>query len=131
VIITRRLGRAALGGLTSNVLLSALVAVGAGAAVLAADGIQPSTAFSAMVDGAFSGPGLPATLTTFVALAGCALAFSATLRAGLFNLGGEGQLILGALATAIVGIYAPLPSSLLLPAGLGAAAVANTRSLGN
>ncbi len=124
--MTRRLGRAALGGLMSNVLLSALVAVGAGAVVLAADGVQPSTAFSAMVSGAFSGPGLLATLTTFVALAGCSLAFSASLRAGLFNLGGEGQLILGALATAIVGIYAPLPSWLLLPAGLGAGAVAGS-----
>lgn len=50
---------------------------------------------------------------------GVALAF----RAGLFNIGGPGQLTMGAIAAMLVGVYAPLPPILLLPATMLAAAL--------
>lgn len=49
---------------------------------------------------------------------GVALAF----RAGLFNIGGAGQLTMGGIAAMLVGVYAPLPHALLLPATILAAA---------
>lgn len=50
---------------------------------------------------------------------GVALAF----RAGLFNIGGPGQLTMGGIFAMLVGVYAPLPLALLLPATILAAAL--------
>lgn len=52
------------------------------------------------------------------------LAADVALRAGLFNVGGEGQLALGGLAAAVVGIYVPLPAGLGVVAAIGAAMAA-------
>ncbi len=45
------------------------------------------------------------------------------LRGGFLNLGGEGQLVLGGLASALAALYLPLPAPLLLPAALLAGAL--------
>lgn len=44
-------------------------------------------------------------------------------RAGLFNIGAAGQLTIGAICASMVGIYAPLPPILLMPATVLAAAI--------
>lgn len=55
--------------------------------------------------------------TTPLILAGFSVAIA--FRAGLFNIGGEGQLIMGAIGSAVVGIhFATWPGWLLLPATL-------------
>ena len=55
--------------------------------------------------------------TTPLILAGYSVAIA--FRAGLFNIGGEGQLIMGAIGSAVVGIhFATWPGWLLLPATL-------------
>jgi simple sugar transport system permease protein len=46
------------------------------------------------------------------------LATAVAFRAGFFNLGGEGQLVLGGLAAALAALYLPLPAPLLMPAAL-------------
>ncbi len=65
------------------------------------------------------------TLLKFVPLTLQALAFTVPLAAGKFNIGGEGQLIVGGIAAAAVGIvFAGLPGVLLLPLVLLASVVA-------
>ncbi len=65
------------------------------------------------------------TLLKFVPLTLQALAFTVPLAAGKFNIGGEGQLIVGGIAAAAVGIvFAGLPGILLLPLVLLASVVA-------
>lgn len=56
------------------------------------------------------------TLAKFVPLSLQALAFTIPLTAGKFNIGGEGQLLVGAVGSAAAGIlFAHLPPVLLLP----------------
>ncbi|MGY1810815.1 ABC transporter permease [Blastococcus sp. SYSU D00669] len=60
--------------------------------------------------------GFTETLTKWVPLTLLALGFTIPLAVGRFNIGGEGQLLVGATAAAGVGIvYADLPTAVLLP----------------
>ena len=60
--------------------------------------------------------GFVQTLQKYVPLLLQALAFTVPLTAGKFNIGGEGQLIVGAIGAAAVGIvFSGLPMILLLP----------------
>lgn len=60
--------------------------------------------------------GFVQTLLKFVPLLLQALAFTVPLAAGKFNIGGEGQMIVGAIGATAVGImFADLPAVLLLP----------------
>jgi simple sugar transport system permease protein len=52
---------------------------------------------------------------------GLALAFG--FRVGLFNIGAPGQMVLGAIAAMLVGVYLPGPTFLVLPAAVLAAAL--------
>lgn len=101
-------------------LLAALLL---GAAVIAAaqrDLLAPFTAYAALIEGAFgSAPAWAATLarTTPILLTGLAVAVA--LKAGLFNIGAEGQMAVGALAGAWIGFaLGALPPFLLLPLAL-------------
>jgi len=51
------------------------------------------------------------------------LAVGFGFRAGLFNIGAPGQMVLGAIATMFVGLYMPGPTWLVLPLAVAAAAV--------
>jgi len=76
------------------------------------------------LDGAFGGRNmfnLWSTLSRASMLIGMAMAVLVAFRSGLINLGGEGQLILGALTAALIGIYAPLPPGVLIVAALAGA----------
>ena len=59
-------------------------------------------------------------LATPLIFTGLGVAFG--FRAGLFNIGGPGQLTAGGIGAMLVGVYAPLPTFLLLPATVLAAA---------
>ncbi|TSA83703.1 ABC transporter permease [Deinococcus detaillensis] len=59
-------------------------------------------------------------IATPLIFAGLGVAFG--FRAGLFNIGGPGQLTMGGIGAMLVGVYAPLPPVLLLPATVLAAA---------
>jgi general nucleoside transport system permease protein len=89
-------------------LLNLLAALLVSAAVFALIGVPPWTALASMAEGAFgSGDGLGYTLyyaTNFI-FAGLAVALPA--RAGLFNIGGEGQAMLGGLAVALFCLAVP------------------------
>jgi len=94
-----------------------LVALLLGAGVMALAGQNPLPAYQALFSGALgSGQALGRTLaqTTPLLLTGAAVAVG--LAAGLFNIGAEGQLVIGALAAA--SIAAHLPAPVAVPLGL-------------
>jgi general nucleoside transport system permease protein len=102
------------------------VAFAAGALLIAAAGASPALAFGALLEGAFaSADGLSevAVKTCPLLLTGIAVAIA--FRAGIWNIGAEGQLLAGAVAVAWLGSRGPsLPAWQAIPLGLTAAAVA-------
>jgi ABC-type uncharacterized transport system permease subunit len=97
-----------------------LGALAIGAVFIAAAGISPIDAYAALLNGAFgslSGFGITIQKTVPLLFAGLGVAFA--FRCGLFNIGGEGQLYIGALFGGWVALTFPnLPAPILLPAVL-------------
>ncbi len=118
---------ATLGRRAMPTVLAILGAMTLGAALMLAAGHDPAAAYRAMFFGALGGrgfSGLLATLARATPIVGMGLAAAVALRGGFLNLGGEGQLVFGGLATAVVALHVPLPGPLLLPAALVAGALA-------
>lgn len=68
------------------------------------------TGYYGMLDGAFLRPnGVLNTLVASTPLILTGLAVAIPFRAGLFNIGAEGQFLIGALFGTLAGIYVPLP----------------------
>lgn len=105
------------------VTLALLVAFGLGGGVIAATGGSPVAAFGEMVAGGFTGNGLRNTLGRSIPIVGMALAFSLAFRAGILNLGGEGQMLMGALAGTMTAILVPGPGPVIVPLALVVGAV--------
>lgn len=81
-------------------------------------------AFASFFKGAFGGRNnfnFYTTISRASIIVGMAMSVFVAFRAGLINIGGEGQLALGALTSALVGVYVPLPPILLIPLALIAA----------
>ena len=94
-------------------LFAIVVGLVAGALLMIFFGYNPVQAYLALFSGAFGGISeFMETLAYAVPLMLTGLAFAIGVRAGLFNIGAEGQMYLGALAAAVVG------GSLNLPFGL-------------
>jgi simple sugar transport system permease protein len=95
-----------------------LVALLAAAGVVALVGQSPAEVMTALVQGAFGTPrGLSYTLyyaTTFIFTG---LAVSVAFHGGLFNIGGEGQAVMGGLGTGLAALYlsSSLPAWAMLP----------------
>ncbi len=107
----RRLSRrvAVLGELQAP-LLAIGAALAVGALFILASGHDPLSAYGALLTGALGGRGfgnLSATLARAAPIVGMGLATAIAFRAGFFNLGGEGQLVLGGLAGAAVALALP------------------------
>ncbi len=108
-------------------LLAVLGALVLGALLMLVTGHDPLAAYRAMFEGALGGrklANLMATLARATPIVGMGLAITIALRGGYLNLGGEGQLVLGGLTSALVALYLPLPGWLLLPVSLVGGAVA-------
>jgi simple sugar transport system permease protein len=102
-----------------------LAALAVGALLLAAGGSNPVDGYQALVTGALgSRYDAGETLVRALPLALIALGVAAALRAGVFTVGAEGQVALGALAATavVVGIDAA-PSVVLIVAGAAAGAL--------
>ena len=89
-----------------------LAGVVIGALFLLGTGADPVAAYGAVLSGSLGADGIGSTLTTLTSVLGLALALAVPLRAGLINLGGDGQLVLGGMAAAVTGLYSPLPAPL-------------------
>ena len=113
------------GAVTALVALG--VTVGLAAASLAFGGFSPVEAFAALVRGAVGRPEtfLSITLVRAVPLLLTGLAVALAFRAGIWNIGAEGQLYAGAVAAAAAGLaLASLPALILVPTVLLASALA-------
>ncbi len=98
-----------------------------GAMIMLLTGHDPLAAYWAMLRGAFTGrnfSNLTSMLNRATPIVGMGLTAAVAFRAGFINLGGEGQLVLGGLVTAVVAIYVPLPGPVLLPVAMLAAMLA-------
>ena len=79
-------------------------------------GNDPIVAFGALVEGAFgSRNSFAETLLKVTPLLFTGMSYALANRCGLTNLGMEGQMYMGALGAAVVGIYVDLPAILHIP----------------
>ena len=106
-------------------LIAVLISFLLGAIVILVIGKNPLLAYGEMIRGAFGKQVyLMNTLKRATPIIMGGLAVCVAWRSGYEAMGGEGQMILGAMAAALVGYYLPLPAALRIPAALIAAAVA-------
>ena len=114
-------------------IVAVLLAFLIGALVILLTGDSPFGAYAAMVEGAFgSRHAIGETLRRATPIIFTALAFLFAFRCGLFNIGVEGQLLVGGFASAWVGFsFSGLPVFIHLPlALLAGAAVGGLWALG-
>jgi ABC-type uncharacterized transport system permease subunit len=107
--------------------IALLVAVAAGSLLIIAAGRSPLEVWSAMAVRTLGDPyAVGQVLFKATPLVFTGLAVAVALRAGLFNIGGYGQVVAGCLATAALGAALPpgTPSLVAVPLCLVAAAVA-------
>ncbi|MDR2381011.1 MAG: hypothetical protein LBE08_07560, partial [Bifidobacteriaceae bacterium] len=105
--------------LSGPVPLSVAAAFLIGAGFIALAGYSPLGAYEAMARGSLATPlGLANTLQRAVPLIGMAIAVAVAFRAGVFNIGMEGQMVMGSLAGAITALYLPGPAPLVVMAAL-------------
>jgi general nucleoside transport system permease protein len=95
-----------------------------GGALVLASGANPLVAYGEIVVGALRPDNLANTLNWATPLVGMTLAAAIPLRGGMINLGGDGQMVLGALVGALLPLALPLPGPLALILALIAAALA-------
>ena len=106
-------------------IAAVLLALVAGGVMIALVGQSPFEVYGLLVRQALgTGYGFGQTLFKATPLVFAGLSVALAFRAGLFNVGVEGQMYLGGFAAALVGAYVHLPALLLLPAALLAAALA-------
>ncbi len=103
-------------------VLSVTVALVLGAVFVLVSGNDPIKAYAALVRGAFGSP-YDVTETLIIAIPLCltGLSVAVAFRTGLFNIGAQGQLLVGALAAGAVGArFGDLPGLVLMPLTLAA-----------
>jgi ABC-type uncharacterized transport system permease subunit len=98
-------------------LLAVPVALVIGAVVLLVLNVNPFTAYGALLQGAFGDvPSITQTLVKATPLLLVGLGVCIAFRGGVINIGGEGQILVGALATTAVAVSFPnVPGIILLP----------------
>lgn len=96
-----------------------------GAVVIGFGGLNPGVVYGKLVDGIFGKPKYLFNSVVYaipLILAGLSVAFS--FRTGVFNIGAEGQFVVGALVSCVLGIKLDLPSWIVIPVCLLSAAAA-------
>ena len=107
-------------------IVSVLAALLAGAVLILISGSNPIRGYAALLRGAFGSPyNITETLVIAVPLTLAGISVAVAFRTGLFNIGAQGQLLVGALAAGWTGAQFPeLPGILLLPLTLVSAVLA-------
>lgn len=107
-------------------LLAVAIALAAGGVVIALSGDNPFPAYQALFEGAFGGQrAIAETLVMATPLILGGLAFAVAARAGLFNIGIEGQMVMGGLAAGLTAaVDTGLPAIIHLPLALVAGTIA-------
>lgn len=98
-------------------VLAIALALLVSAGLLAATGKNPVDAYRALYDGSFGSTfGLSVTLVRMTPLLLAGLGVALSFRAGVFNIGAEGQLYVGAILGTVAALYIPgLPAAALVP----------------
>lgn len=106
-----------------SLALSILIALLIGALLMAITGYNPIRGYAAMLKGAFGSTRVFGnTLAKMLTLCLTGLATAVGAKAGMFNVGGEGQLYLGAISATMVGVCLhDLPVIVALPLAFAAA----------
>lgn len=101
-------------------LLATLAALAVGAVMLQLLGANPVNAYGALLNGAFgSQNALADTIVRATPLLLVALGICIAFRAGVINIGGEGQLVAGAILGTLVGLALPgAPGIVVIPLAL-------------
>ena len=97
-------------------LFSILLGFVVGALFLLPMGISPVEAYAKLFDGVFGSVrnmAYSVVYATPLIFTGLAVAFS--FRTGVFNIGAEGQFVMGSMAACVVGILVPAPAIILVP----------------
>lgn len=105
--------------------LSIIIGFVIGAIMLFAAGINPGEAYGRLVTGVFSKPKFMVwaiVYATPLIFTGLAVAFS--FRTGVFNIGAEGQFVVGSITACVVGILVDVPAIIHIPLCFIAAALA-------
>ncbi len=106
-------------------LCAFLVSLVIGTVIILLNGDNPLVAYGALIEGAFNGmSNLAGTLSSATPLIFTGLGVAVAFKGGMANIGAEGQLYMGGMAAALVGVYLPLPGFLLIPVALLAAFLA-------
>jgi ABC-type uncharacterized transport system permease subunit len=112
-------------GVIGLYVVSIAVALGISALIVALTGGSPSKVFTALYDGSFQSWGaFGYTLDNAAPLLIVAVGTIVSTKAGLFNIGQEGQLTIGAMVTAFVALKVAGPGPLILVLALVAGAAA-------
>lgn len=116
---------AGLGAVVLRILVAAVATLAVVALLSLVAKVSPAKAIPALLSGAFGSRfAWYETVIRSIPICLTGLAVAWAFRAGLFNIGAEGQLLWGALAAAWVGAAVKLPMLLHLPLALLAAALA-------
>jgi len=101
-------------------LLSMLIAVPIISVIFSGFNVNPLDAFRVIFEGAFGDVyGLSETVTKAIPLMLCAVGLGVAFETGFYNIGAEGQLLMGAIFSSWVALnFSGLPSIVLLPAML-------------
>ncbi len=108
----------------SQPLVAVAISLGIGAIVIALSGKNVFTSYGIMLKGAFGdGYYLSATLSRSTAIIMAGLSVCVAWRSGYETMGGEGQMIFGALLSAAVAYYLPGSGPVKILVGLAAASL--------
>ncbi len=100
-------------------LIAIVLALIVGAIIIQVAGANPITAYTALFqESLFTYFGFSNTLTKMTPLLFTSLGVLIALRAGQFNIGGEGQIYLGALGSTLIGLYVQIPAFIHIPLAL-------------
>ena len=101
-------------------VLATLAALGVFALILMTLGANPIEAYGALVEGAVGSPNAIAdTLVKATPLLLIGLGICIAFRGGVTNIGGEGQLVVGAIAATLLGLKFPeMPGFIIIPLAL-------------
>jgi len=105
-------------------VIAVLAAIGVGILLLIAVGAPPFEALSLLIEGSFgSASKMSATLLAWSPLVLAAAGLVVTFAAGLWNIGVEGQVIMGAIAASWVARSVPGPPAVVIPLTILAGAI--------
>lgn len=99
-----------------TVLLGVITAILIGMIMLAVQGSSPQESYSSILHYSLgTAAGRANTINRFIFLTMAGASAAVALGSGVSNLGQQGQILMGALTAALVGIYVPVPGFLLVP----------------